>query len=339
MSKDRDWLDYTQLGLSAAQVYKLSELASDVSQLRDLAEANEKKAALQTHLRQTVMITEGIADSMEEDGGVETYPQNRWVGVHFTLEELKKHGVVPPTRFDSWEDRDRAQRLEQRLKQIAKKAWSLMDEAKRRDAERCWQYMVEEPELGRVLRLHSDAEELEADKKRLQEVEARIKAQVTATPHVITLRGMARLGLWFLGISIPGVLLAAWANAELIAWFFAILLLIGCAMFLLQFFVRLLTAERIIPKQIRALEKERAELQADIALFGNAGSMERMAQLAGDKVDPKVATENFGGETSADRLRKMYIERRDFVRGIFGKSYLAQQDVEDSADGESEAPK
>lgn len=54
--------------------------------------------------------------------------------------------------------------------------------------------------------------------------------------------------------------------------------------------------------------------------------------LAGEDAD-KLKTK-FGDEISANHLRAMCVERRNFVRGIFGKNYFAHQDSEEP---ESEA--
>jgi len=99
------------------------------------------------------------------------------------------------------------------------------------------------------------------------------------------------------------------------------------ALFLLQFIVRLVTGDPTIPKQVRILERERAELKAAIGGPGAGGSYVSMAALAGDQIDIEALRKKFGAETSVERLREMYAERRTFVRGIFGKSYLAHQDA------------
>lgn len=339
MSKDRDWLDYAQLGLSAAQAYKISEMASELGRLREAGESQERKAERLANMRQMVVVTEELLETLESDHEPETTLQRKYVFICEAEASLQKAEIFPPLKFESFEDKREAVKLEKGLDSLRDKLLKAMTDEQRQEAELCWQYMVEEPELGDWIRLRSEAEELEANKKRLREVEVKLKTNTTFSAEATILKGMSRLGMWLLAISFPGLMLAAWANSDLVGWFFGILFLLGCVMFLLQFFFRLLTGDRIIPKQIRALHKERAELQSAIGEPGDKGVWERMSEMAGRKIDSKALAEKFGGETSADRLRKMYIERRDFVRGIFGKSYLAHQDAEEPEDKESEAVK
>ncbi|HEV2208584.1 MAG TPA: hypothetical protein VG167_07395 [Verrucomicrobiae bacterium] len=337
MSKKRDWVDYTQLGLSAAQAYKISEIASELGRLRKADESQEREARRLANMRQMIIVVEELLETLEPDHEPETIPQKNYVLICEAEASLQKAEIFPPLKFESFEDKREAVKLEKRLNALRDKLLKAMTDEERQEAELCWKYMVEEPDLKTWLNIQCEAKEARANQKRLAEVEVKLKTCLLTSPGGKALKGMARLGLWLLGISFLGVVLAAWAKADMaVGWFFIVLFLLGCVVFLLQFFVRLLTGDPTVPKQVRALEKERAELKVAIGEPGAGGSFLRLAAMAGDEIDVNALREKFDGETSADRLLEMYIERRDFVRGIFGKSYLAHQDTEESDKSETE---
>ena len=83
--------------------------------------------------------------------------------------------------------------------------------------------------------------------------------------------------------------------------------------------------------QVKKLKDRLASLKAEIAESddddeGDETSIEKIHRTAGEPIELAVLAENFGGEKSVGKLRAMYIERRDFVRGIVGPRYLASQD-------------
>ena len=333
-------MDYAQLGLSAAQAYKISEMASELGRLREAGESQERKAQRIANMRQMVVVTEELLETLESDHEPETTLQKKYVFLCDAEASLQKAEIFPPLKFESFEDKREAVKLEKRLDALRERVLKAMTDEKRQEAELCWKYMVEEPDLKTWLNIQCEAEEAKVNQKTLAEVEVKLKTSVPTSLGGKALKGMAKLGLWLLGISFLGVVLAAWAKADIVVgWFFIALFLLGCVVFLLQFFVRLLTGDPTVPKQVRALEKERVELKAAIGELGTGGSFLRLAAMAGDEIDVNALREKFGGETSADRLLEMYAERRSFVRGIYGKSYLAHQDAEEPEGEESEAVK
>lgn len=171
MREDRDWIDFTQLGLSAVQTHRLGQISSEISHLRELEEAREEKAAKLNSLRNMVLRVEEIIEALEEDGGVERYPQNRYVGAQFLLSETKKHGILPgseqqkerrmggiiipeqqaPLEFESFEDKLRQRNLEKRLKAICDKALTVMTDEQKQGARLCWQFMREDTSLAGLI--------------------------------------------------------------------------------------------------------------------------------------------------------------------------------------------
>jgi hypothetical protein len=209
MSKHRDAIDYAQLALLAAQTKIQSDIASGISELRDLEVTKQRKAETLSRLRHSLIMAEQVLDQMEEDGGVEQYPQNRWVGVQYALNALGKQGIVPPDRFDDFAEKDRAVRLEKRFQQVAAKARSLMNDEQWRDAQSCWQYMTEERDLLFLIEARRQAETQEAWKAKISTLEQMIAAKKSTLKAFPKPRGFAIFtgafgGVMFLG----GVVLA-----------------------------------------------------------------------------------------------------------------------------------
>ncbi len=388
MRKDRDAIDYAQLALLAAQTKIQSDIASGVSELRDLEIAKQRKAEMQSRLRQSLIKAEQIVDDMEEDGGVEQYPQNRWVGVQYALNALGKQGIVPPDRFDELADKDRAVRLRKRFQQVAAKARSLMNDEQWRDAQSCWQYMTEEQDLRFLVEARRQAEAQELWKAKISTLEQMGTANKSALKAFPKPMGFAVFtgafgSIMFLG----GVLLAiACVICVLIAvggffimqnksteetttlWRFLIAGVVAGPASALFFWLRSFVWFNLAPQGCQKLELERRRLEqelkaarADYEKFLKEFNLELehrrfereleashgdpdtlLAKIESDE-DEDSATDDdpaslvrkvealnlakFGGERSADRLHAMYTERRDFVRRIFGESYLAGADL------------
>ena len=72
----------------------------------------------------------------------------------------------------------------------------------------------------------------------------------------------------------------------------------GCVLYLGQFFLRAVTFESIVPQEIKKLEAERTELKVAVGESADSeeSPFERMAALAGDKIDEEALTKKFGSD-------------------------------------------
>src|SRR5258708_682962 len=116
MSRDRDWVDYTQLGLTAAQAYKLTEIAAEMGKLREAAEDEKRKNHRLGQERQMVFMTEELLDRLESDTNfTETSLQRQFAMAYEMEANLKLAGVLPLKDLESWDDQERVHRVERRI--------------------------------------------------------------------------------------------------------------------------------------------------------------------------------------------------------------------------------
>jgi hypothetical protein len=245
---------------------------------------------------------------------------------------LKSAGALPPTHFDSWTDKDRANKVGKWIDAVRDKLLKAMPDDQRHSAELCVKYMAEEPGLKRLVMICSEVETIKERRMRLQKVEADLKNKLAASPETKAIRGMARWGLYLLVGSIVLLffvfllvsvgIFPVGDFSKTLGIIVLVMLLVGCAMYLGQFFLRAASGDKIVPDEIRKLENERERL----LIGANSNSMEKLAISAG--VDVNEIEEKFGG-VAAEKLRATYIERRDFVRGIVGPTYLSESNEGD----------
>lgn len=334
MSKKRDLMDYAQLGLSAAQAYKLSGIASELGRLREASDNQQKKAHKLAQMRAAIVTAEEFLARLESDTtGAETPFLKQFVFTHDVERSLKLAGVLPPLGFESWDDLDRIKKLEKRLDTFRDKLHKSMTDEQRQEAERCVTYMAEEKDLADLIMVSSSAEALARNKKRLAELEAELKIKREGSLSVQIVRGSEKWGCMLSAISLAlffiiAFLLPSGDFTKALVPILGALALIGFALYLGQFFLRAVTGEKVIPADIRKLEEQAGELEERIEEFGDEEgeglSVATTAILARDNFDVDAARKRFGGVASAEALRAMYIERRDFVRGIIGPQYLAR---------------
>lgn len=152
MKRERDVLDYAALGLSAAQAYKLTEIASEVGKLREVAADERREARRLSQMRQMVLMTEELLERLESDTNfTETGVQRQFTMAYEMEANLKLAGILPPMEFESWEDKERVGRLEKRIDGFRARLLVTLPEQQRADAERCIEYMAEEPDLKRLI--------------------------------------------------------------------------------------------------------------------------------------------------------------------------------------------
>ena len=335
MSKERDWMDYAQLGLSAVQTAKMSEMASELGQIRAAAADEKQQAQRINQMRNVVMLAEDIVEKMESDAsGSEVSLPLLFVTLYRTETMLKSAGALPPINFDSWTDKDRANKVGKWIDAVRDKLLKAMPDDQRHAAELCVKYMAEEPGLKRLVMICSEVESIIERRIRLQKVEADLKIKLAASPETTAIRGIARWGLYLL---VGSIVLLCFASllvsvgiipvgdfSKALGIIVLVMLLVGCAMYLGQFFLRaacVACGDNIVPDEIRKLESERSRLLDNANRAGTGNSMEQLAISAG--VDVNEIEEKFGG-VAAEKLRAMYTERRDFVRGIDGPTYLSE---------------
>lgn len=177
MAKERDWMDYAQLGLSAAQTAKLSQVAgemgrvaeetarmrhaaeSQVKAIRDSQEAQERKAQKLKQMRQMAWMAEQFLNRLESDGDDETPCQGKYVYAMEIEAALKKAELIPPTALEHWEDMDRVGKLATRLENFQSKLAKSFAEAQRQEADLCVRYRAEEAELDGLIQRRTWLEE------------------------------------------------------------------------------------------------------------------------------------------------------------------------------------
>lgn len=177
MAKERDWMDYAQLGLSVAQTAKLSQMAGEMGQvaeetarmrraaesqvraIRDAHEAQQLKAQKLKQSRQMIWMAERFLNRLESETDDEIPLQGKYIYAKELEAGLKKAELIPPTALDELEDMDRVGRLETRLEQFQKKLAQSFTKAQREEADLCWQYRVEEEQLDQLIERRTRLEE------------------------------------------------------------------------------------------------------------------------------------------------------------------------------------
>lgn len=177
MAKERDWMDYAQLGLSVAQTAKLSQMAGEMGQvaeetakmrraaesqvraIRDAHEAQQLKAQKLKQSRQMIWMAEQFLNRLESDGEDETPPQGKYVYAKEIEAALKKAELIPPTALEHWEDMDRVGKLATRLDNFQTRLAQSFTKAQREEADLCWQYRVEEEQLDKFIERRAWLEE------------------------------------------------------------------------------------------------------------------------------------------------------------------------------------
>lgn len=183
MSKDRDWVDYAQLGLFAVQAASLAHIsgqmggmASELSNMRMAAEAQAHilrdaqqeeaaKARRLSQMRQMVWLAEQFLNKLESESRQQGGLQRGYVYSLQIEDTLTTAGVIPPDRFDDWADKDRVGAFTKRIAGFRERLAGSMTEAQRGEAELCWRYMKEDEDLSRLIETRSDLEKRQAELK------------------------------------------------------------------------------------------------------------------------------------------------------------------------------
>lgn len=169
MSKERDWMDYAQLGLSAVQTAQLGQVANEMGRVaeetakmrlvaesqaqavRDAHTAQERKSQRLKQLRQMAWMAEQFLNRLESGNDDKTPLQGKFVYALEIEAALKKSELIPPTGLDNWEDMDRIGKLASRLEGFQSTLAKSLTAVQRQEAELCQKYRAEQAELEQMI--------------------------------------------------------------------------------------------------------------------------------------------------------------------------------------------
>jgi hypothetical protein len=190
--------------------------------------------------------------------------------------------------------------------------------------------------LRKWITVCSERESFEEKRRRI----AAIEAEWEASPQGKNAKRYARVVLYVLGISLSvslleGLLFACeiLPNTPFIAWSLLLLTILWVTAGLAY-----LVRPKEAPEDLRKLKAELADLESEMQEAEDGeraeSSGEEVSALAGDQKEFKALTKKFDGVESAEKLRAMYNERRELVRGIVGPEYLARPNDQEAQEDE-----
>lgn len=183
MSKERDWVDYAQLGLSAAQTTTLAQisgqmrnLADETARMRQAAETQlrllrsaeemrQQKARRLNDMLNMVWLAEGFLAKLETETDFHDAPQRAYVYTHQIENTLEVAKIIPPVEFEDLDHKDRVRALVSRIKALRVRISRAMTEEQRQEAELCWKFMSEDEDLGGLIERRTTLEQRQSKLK------------------------------------------------------------------------------------------------------------------------------------------------------------------------------
>ena len=155
MAREKDWIDYVNLGSNLVQNLQLNDLQNKVGGIFDtvddlaaIAASEENRKTREDNLREIVFQAETVLRKLrtfqEKDGAGVLALSTVCLG-HFT------RNSVSSGDFRSFEDKERVHSVIEGFKGLSEQCRASISEPDRHDAESCAQYMLEMKSLDRLI--------------------------------------------------------------------------------------------------------------------------------------------------------------------------------------------
>jgi hypothetical protein len=143
MPKEKDWIDYANLGSNLLQNVQLSGVQDKLGAMASVAASEEAKAAHEDSLRELVFRADtnlkGLRAQLDDDKA------KVLVLARFTLAQFKQHNLTS-TKFRSFEDKERLRAVLEGFKALAGECESKLSADERAEALLCARFM-ENPDV------------------------------------------------------------------------------------------------------------------------------------------------------------------------------------------------
>lgn len=171
MRKERDWVDYTALGLEAAQLAKLSGIAASLERMEQATLAERIEERELDNKRQMVILAEQLLGTLSTDGSIN--PQRKYL-ITFEIErDLRRGRVIPAQRqWSAWNDLDRVVALEQKIEAARETLGRALPNDQKAEADTAWKYMLEDFDLCWLIRYRDNKETLQTSRTQLEKISA-----------------------------------------------------------------------------------------------------------------------------------------------------------------------
>lgn len=160
MAKERDWVDYANLGSNLFQNLQLSGVQDKLGAMASVAALEQAKAQHEDRLREEVFQAQALVRELqslhlqsENQAGVLACA--RW---HLKILALND---VTTASFRAFEDKERVQQVIDGFESLAKESSAVVSLAQRSEAELCAKYLSEKAELHQLCLLQPMQEQLE----------------------------------------------------------------------------------------------------------------------------------------------------------------------------------
>lgn len=171
MSKERDWVDYANLGSNIFQNLQLNDVQNKLGAMAAVAQQNQAIAASEDHFREAVFRADIALRQLR------ALPKENRQGVLALVREVlanfERYHITSEV-FRVYEDKQRLQTVIEGHQAFAVECAKELSPAECEEAELCVKYRAEQEDLDAFIDIQPVQKELEQAKAQLQTVEKRI---------------------------------------------------------------------------------------------------------------------------------------------------------------------
>lgn len=180
MAKERDWVDYVNLGSNLYQNFQLSGVQNNLGMIASAAASERARAEQEDRLRETVF----QADTNLK--GLRVHIDNERTAVlalaTFTLAKFEQHDVTSAS-FRTFEDKERLRSVLEGFKALVKECESGLSAGEKAEAQLCARYFREQGALDLLIQRQTEKEQQDSERSKLQAL--RSKALLAWIPVIV----------------------------------------------------------------------------------------------------------------------------------------------------------
>jgi hypothetical protein len=195
MAKERDWIDYANLGSNIVQNLQLNDAQGKLGAMASLAAREQAVAGMEDDRREIIFKANRNVQGLRTLSG-----ENRagvLALVRQALTDFEEFGITSAA-FRAYEDKQRVSAMIEEYEALADECAAALSSTERTEAELCARYLVEQSLLSRYLELRRKQEELKEAESQLGALEKKCALSKVASVMgaILCVAGVFSLGMW-----------------------------------------------------------------------------------------------------------------------------------------------